>query len=154
MANRKTKEQQLAKELYVKQLKTAKEIGEMLDVSENTVGKWIESGNWKRERDARKNNTENYISNLLELIGSLTEKRIALEQDPEADPETKVRLADEVAKWNKALETAQRKDEAPLAVKIKVMEEIFSAMQHHNAKLWHDSISFQEFYLNKLVNEA
>ena len=51
MGKEKTSERRTAKILFVDQLKSAKEIAEIVDVQENTIGQWISKYGWRIERD-------------------------------------------------------------------------------------------------------
>lgn len=163
MARGKEKERKVAHELYVKQGKTATEIAKMVGVSEKTMSIWVQKGNWKRERDARKNTSENYIADLHELIGSITEQRLDLERTAIKDldatqreelQQKKLKLADEAAKWNKVLENAKKDDKVSLGTYIKIMEQIFGALNNWDNKLFMQTLDFQEAHLNDKVNEG
>lgn len=162
MSRGKLKEKKLAHELFVKQGKQAKEIAKLVDVSEKTLSKWVNDGNWKRERDARKNNAQNYIADLHELIGSLTEQRLELERTKldeldanqrEELQQKKIKLADEAAKWNKVLDNAKKEDNISLGIYIQVMEDIFTELSKWDRKLFMATIDFQESYLNQKRND-
>ncbi len=47
MAGRKETEREYAKLLFVKEGLPQKEIAERVKVTEKTIGKWIQEGNWK-----------------------------------------------------------------------------------------------------------
>lgn len=149
----KERERRLAHTLYVKERKSAKECAQMVGVTERTIGEWVSKYNWKEQRDALVNAPDSLVKNLKELISSLTEKRIELEQDPEATPKEKARLADEVAKYTKALEAAKKENEIPLHTYVHVMERVFKAIQIKHPKLYQKLIDFQEEHLNEVSQE-
>lgn len=156
----KSQERRLAKELYIKG-KSQKEIARLLNVVEKTVGVWVDKYGWKQERDARLNSEKSRTDNLKELIGALVEKRLQLTKELEelkvakADSEAiaeknreAVSIADEVAKYNKALENLDKTNRISLNVYLDVMDAIFQALQGYDPKLYIKLLDFQEVHLS------
>jgi predicted transcriptional regulator len=79
MSKRKSKAD-IAESLFVASGKTQKEIAEALDVSEQTVSKWANEGNWKARRGAGIISTESVVQKLLAKLDELT-KADALKAD-------------------------------------------------------------------------
>lgn len=108
--------------LFVEQSKTRKEIAELLNVRENTVGKWAADGNWEDLRTQRLTSSANIISNLKELISTLAEKRLQMERDPDADPSEKARISDEISKQGKVLGEVKGEGDVTLNARLSVLE--------------------------------
>ena len=158
----KTQERQLAKELYLKG-KLQKEIASLVGVQEKTISGWVERYGWKQERDARMNSEKSRSENLKNLIDSLVDKRLELMKEidrlkaEKADSEViteknreAVNIADEVSKYNKALENLDRENRLSLSVYLDVMDGIFRALQEYDPKLYMKLLDFQEEHLNHI----
>ena len=152
-------ERKLAKELFVVQCKTQKEIARLTNTQEKTIGVWVKKYGWKEERDARINSSSSQIESIKTLIGKLTDKRLVLikkmdEASSKGDTEkydsyeTKAaRLADEVSKYNKTLQTLDKENKISLSVYLDVMSDIFKALQKSDMDLYMKTIDFQEEHL-------
>ena len=71
----KDKERKIARTLYVDQHKTAKQICQIISVTEKTIGDWINRYGWKETKLSRVNTSEQLERDFKELIQTLTEKR-------------------------------------------------------------------------------
>ena len=156
----KDRELKIARILYVEQFKTAKEISGLINVSEQTLGKWIEKYNWKDQRNARINSPSVRTDNIRQLINDLSEQRIDLNQqlkDAESrkdmDLMTSIRdniarVDDAVSKWNKTLENIDKESRISLSTYISVMEMIFDSLSRYDEKLYIALLDFQEIHIN------
>ncbi len=165
MAIRKKNEHRTAKVLYIEQGKTAKEIAELLGVTEKTVGEWVRKDNWKRERDARMASPANRITNIQNIIGDLSEQRLQFNRELQAaekagDTETVKELRanvskidDAVSKWNKTLETINKESKVSLTTYLYVMEDIFKHLNHYDPKLFVNTLDFQEAHIQYISNK-
>lgn len=149
----KDQERKLARIMYVEQGKTAKEIAERLNVSENTVGKWIADGGWKEQRTAHLSQPDQLVNSLKELLNSLAEKRIEMNKNSNVEPKEKVALSDEISKISKALEAAQKETRIPLSTYLKVMDSIFQALQRKHPKLYLQLIDFQDDHISNIAKQ-
>ena len=157
----KAQERILAKELYFK-FKMQKEIARIVGVQEKTIGDWIKKYAWKKERDARFNSGKNQIQQIKKLIGKITDQRIALSRKVDdailAEDFTKVeeiqqsanRLADEVSKYNKTLQTLDTENRISLSVYLDVMESVFKGIQEHNPKTYMALLDFQDEHIMEI----
>lgn len=155
----KTHERALAKELYMRGL-NQKEVANRVNVQERTIGAWVKKYGWRTERDARINSDSGRIDALKDIIAQLTQQHIGvLEQlKDEKDPATRIEkqklgfsLSNEVANYNKALESLQDQKRVSLAVYIDVMEQIFNALQLHSPKLYLKLVDFQQDHLAEVA---
>jgi len=139
MAQSKIKEKQTAKLYFVEQGKTAKEIADIVKVSQQTVGKWIEQENWKNLRTATALQGDKQIANIKEIINIAAEQRLELaaklKNTPTNDTQTReaihkqINQADNSALyWNKILENFDKENRISLSVYITVQERIFNAL--------------------------
>jgi len=76
----KANEKKIARELYIQQAKPAKEIADLLNVTEKTIGRWVEQGNWKSSRAAKATNQEQRVENIYAIIDNLAAEHIELNQ--------------------------------------------------------------------------
>lgn len=156
----KDRERRTAHILYVEQKKTAKEVAELVGVSEKTLSDWVTKFNWKAERDARNTSPTQRINNIESIITGLAEERIELsrrlpisEKAGNRDEVDEIRrniskLDDAVSKWNKTLRDINKEAKIPLATYLEVMQSIFEALQHYNAKIFMQTLDFQEKHIH------
>lgn len=152
----KDKERKLAYIYYVEHGKTAKECASLVDVTEKTVGDWVDKFGWKSERDNRLFSAKERITNIKLIINNCAEERLRLNEDldkairaNDADEIKEVRqkmasLSDEASKWNKTLANLDKESKISLEVYITVMEDIFKQLQLTHPKLYMKLLDFQE----------
>ena len=158
----KDRERRLARILYVEQKKTAKQVADMVGVSEKTLSGWVVKGKWKTERDARNLSPATRIANIENIISGLADERIELGHNlTEAERVADKALAedlrkqiskidDAVSKWNKTLRDLNKESKIPLAVYLEVMQQIFEALQHHSPDIYMKTLEFQEQHINDI----
>lgn len=158
----KERERRTAHILYVEQKKTAKEVAELVGVSEKTLSDWVVKFKWKTERDARNTSPYKRIENIENIITDLAEERIVLgrqlivaekEGNKELVDETRKNISkidDAVSKWNKTLRDINKEARIPLSTYLEVMQTIFEALQHYNPKLYMQSLEFQEKHIHQV----
>ena len=156
----KERERRTAHILYVEQKKTAKEVAELVGVSEKTLSDWVSKFKWKTERDARSTSPTQRINNIESIIAGLAEERIELSRrlpesektgnKEEVDEIRKQisKLDDAVSKWNKTLRDINKESKIPLSTYLEVMQSIFEALQHYNPKLFMQTLDFQEKHIH------
>lgn len=158
----KEKERKLAYILFVEQKKQAKEISQLVNVSEKTLSKWINADNerWKKEQRVRNTSPAERVANIEQIISNLADDRINKGKDlvkAEKDGDRKEasllrqeisKIDDAVSKWNKALRDINKEAQVPLSTYLNVMETIFQALQAHDPKLFMQTIDFQERHIH------
>ena len=148
----KDRERKLAEGLYIKDKKTAKEIAGLVNVSEKTIGDWVDKFKWKERRNALLTSATNGLQNINNLIDIYAERLIEMENDPDAKEETKIKLVDAIAKLNKTKDGFEKENRIPYNTYINVMEMIMAEMlsklepKHHAAML-----DFFENHTNELA---
>lgn len=145
----KPQQRKLARVLFVEQGKNRKEIAEELSVREKTVGDWVKEGNWESLRTQRLTSRDSAISNLQQLIATLSEKRLDMERDPKADPSEKARLTDELSKQSKALSELREEGEVTLSARVVVMQWVFTELEKRQPKVFAQLLDFQEELLEQ-----
>jgi len=157
----KDKERILAKELYLLG-KTGKEIAEHIGVTEKTVSRWVQKYGWREIRNAKLHGIQAKIDNIKQILEDLAEetvqinRQIARETDKEKIIELRKRrnqIADEAAKWNKALENIDRSGKIPFNTYLNVMDEIFKALRKYDEKLFFLTLDFQELHIQEKAKE-
>lgn len=158
----KEKEKKLAYILFVEQRKTAKEISQLLNVSEKTLSIWINADDerWKKEQRARNTSPANRVANIEQIISTLADDRLRKGAElVEAEKAHDQKLASEirqdiskiddaVSKWNKTLRDINKESQVPLATYLEVMQAIFQALQAYNPVLFMQTIDFQEKHIH------
>lgn len=150
-------ERNQARILYIDQCLTAKEIAERLKVSEKSVGKWVEAGNWKDLKTSKQSGTDVLIKNYNELLSLLIEKRLKFEKQKVKTDEDKADHAsciDEISKISAAIDRIQKDGKVSLRVHIHCLEKFMTALRNNNHKLFTpELINFQINYLDLLADE-
>ncbi|WP_417366877.1 hypothetical protein [Flavobacterium beibuense] len=157
----KIKEREVAKRLFVDLGKTQKEIAEDLGVTAKTIGEWVKDGNWKAERSAVINNSKNRSEKFKAVLEDFADEQLMLNQqikDAEATGDlieaarlrkVQASLADQVGKYQKALERIDKENKISLSTRIEILEDIFNEMQEYDKDLFMKSLDFQKYYLQK-----
>ncbi|WP_297096397.1 hypothetical protein [uncultured Draconibacterium sp.] len=158
----KEKEKKLAYMLFVEQRKTAKEISQLVNVSEKTLSNWInaEDGRWKKEQRARNTSPGERVSNIEQIISNLADDRLRkgaelVKAEKELDHQRAAeirqeisKIDDAVSKWNKTLRDINKESQVPLATYLEIMQTIFQALQAYDPKLFMQTIDFQEKHIH------
>lgn len=156
----KERERRTAHILYVEQKKTAKEVSDLVGVSEKTLSDWVIKFKWKTERNARNTSPTQRIANIENIIAGLAEERIELsrhlsesekagnKEDVDEIRKQISKLDDAVSKWNKTLRDINKESKIPLSTYLEVMQSIFEALQHYDAKIFMQTLDFQEKHIH------
>jgi len=158
----KEKEKRIAFDYYTNQGFTAKAISEIVNVSEKTIGDWVEKGNWKSVRDANMNSSQNRASKIKELISELTEQQLEINIEvklakAEGDKRLVIALrqqsasiSQEVAIQTKALERMDSDNKISLGVYLEVMTDVFKNLEHYDKNIYLKTLDFQESHLSTI----
>ena len=153
-----------AHDLFVNDGLTAVEISTRLSVSKKTLSAWINDSDsaWKRERDARMNTSAKQGDNIREIIGILSEKKLALFKkisDAEINNNKELLLSlrkdaasidDAVAKWNKTLQDMNKgANRITLSIFLECMDMIFDNLRIYDAEMYQQTLDFQEALVNE-----
>ena len=161
----KDSERKTARILYVEQGKTAKEIAELVGVSEKTISGakgWVNKYGWKSARTARITGHDNRIGNLRQIIDDFATDRLALNaelKDLTKSGDDKKRITEirhqiahidnSVANWNKTLENADKESNVSLGTYLNIMDKIFNSLRTFDIKIYLKTIAFQEQHINE-----
>lgn len=164
MARASSTEKRLARIYYVEHGRTAKDIADILGRKPGTVGNWVQNGNWREERNARMFSNDARIREIKEIISNCASERIALAEslkeaqaagDAEAAKAARVQmvgLSDEVAKWNKTLQTLQSADRVTLAQRLAIQDELFTKLRQALPGIYKEHIlPFEERMLQEVI---
>lgn len=158
----KEKEKRIAFDYYTNQGFTAKAISDIVNVSEKTIGDWVEKGNWKSVRDANLNGSKNRATKIKELISELTEQQLEINLEvkqakTEGDKELVIKLrqqsasiSQEVAIQTKALERMDIDNKISLGTYLEVMTDIFKNLEHYDKNIYLQTLDFQEVHLSTI----
>lgn len=155
----KDKEKKIAKELYVEQGKSGKEIAVTIGVQEVTVSRWVTEGGWKGLRDAKLNSSASRLENVKKVISDLTEQRLDINEQIKAARSAgdkalefdlnkmAVSMDDGISKWNKTLSNLDKSSRITLTIYLEVMQDIFDTMRLKDEKLHTRTLDFQEMHV-------
>ncbi|MCF6185091.1 MAG: phage terminase small subunit-related protein [Bacteroidales bacterium] len=159
----KERERKTARILYVEQVKTAKDIAELLNVSEKTVSAWVNKYAWKSARTALITNKDNRIENIKQIIDGFAQIRLDLQNELNKLEKEKgnkkeindirqelARIDAGVANWNKTLENIDKNSKISLSEYLYVMDSIFDALRVFDTELYMKTITFQEKHINDI----
>lgn len=158
----KEKEKRIAFDYYTNQGFTAKAISEIVNVSEKTIGDWVEKGNWKSVRDANLNGAQTRSANIKELISELTDQQLEInieikEAKAIGDKDRVIALrqqsatiSQEVAIQTKALERMDSDNKISLSTYLEVMNDIFKNLEHFDKDVYLKTLDFQESHLSTI----
>ena len=159
-----TKIRHAAYEYIVEQGKSQKEVAALLGISEKSLSKWAQEGEWVNLRKARQSTATTSGENLRSLIGLLAERRLSVEYQindaiatGNTDEVVSLRkeaggLSAEIAFQNKALANLNKENIA-LGVYVDVFDDIFTALRAYDPKLLDQTIEFQTIHLRRKSNE-
>ena len=163
----KDKERKAARILYVEQGKTAKEVADLVGVSEKTmsgVNGWVNRYAWKAARTANFTDKSKRVENIKDIIHEIASDKIAMQRElnkiSKSDSENKAeeinqirinlaRLDDGAAKWTKTLKTIDKDSQITLSVYLSVMDKVFNHLQVFDAKLYMKTLEFQESHIHE-----
>lgn len=153
----KDSERQQARILYIDHCLTAKEIAGRLKLSEKTVGKWVDAGNWKELRVSKQSGPEVLISKYNELLASLLDKRLTFEKKSTKSDDEKAEYAsviDEMSKISAMIERINKDNRPTLRTHIFCLEKFMTTLRNQQPKLFTEPlINFQIEYLDQLADE-
>jgi hypothetical protein len=148
----KDRERKLAEGLFIKEKKTAKEVAALVNVSEKTIGEWVEKYKWKDRRNALIGSAQNGLLNINNLIDIYAQRLIEMEGNSEAKDTDKVKLVDAIAKLNKTKDGFEKEHRIPYNTYINVMDLVMSDMLSKVAPQHHIAImDFFETHTNELA---
>jgi transposase len=160
----KDKERSIARTYFAELGKTCKEIAALIGVSEQTLSNWRAKEGWDDIRAARMGRVSVRTDNIRQIINSLAEQRIELDEELKdaeirgnAEEIAKIlqKIAgvdDGVSKWNKTLEGLTKEDKLSISDHLTIMERLFDEMRRCDEKLYLATIDFQEHYLQQIIN--
>lgn len=152
----KDNEKQIAHGLYIDKCLTAKEIADKLKVSEKTVGKWVEFGNWREIRLSKQTTTDNLLGKYSQLLSALLDKRLSFEKKKDTNDNDKSdynHIIDEMSKISAMMDKIQKDGRPSLRIHIMCLEKFMGALHHSNPKVFMDVVEFQIEYLQLLAEE-
>lgn len=161
----KDKEKTIAKEMYINQLKNAKEIAGFLGLQEKTVGDWVNKGNWKSERDTQLSMSNKGRECLKKVIANLAERRVEIFAERKIykqvdDKKTVLALdveagsiADQVSKMNATLKNYDQENQMTATVYLEVMQDAFNQLRIYDEKLHLKTLDFQEYLIHLTVKK-
>ncbi len=144
----KDKEKRIAFDYYTNQGLTAKAIADIVNVSEKTIGDWVEKGNWKAVRDANLNGAQTRSANIKELISELTDQQLEINIEIKeakaigdkvrviALRQQSATISQEVAIQTKALERMDSDNKISLSTYLEVMNDIFKNLEHFDKDVY------------------
>lgn len=166
MAKEYGNKRKIAHHYYVEKRYTAKQVAEMLDITQKTVGEWVKKYAWKEEREAREISARNRDENRNQVLSDLATDRMRIreliqEEERKNNPDREVirewrkqiaQIDDAVSKWSKAKMTAEKNERVPLDVYLQVMDNIFDSLRLFSPELYASTLDFQEQHVYEISN--
>lgn len=156
----KDEERKKAEGLYIKDRKTAKDIAKILNVTQKTVGRWVDDGNWKDRRNAALGSQKSAEETITKLGNVYAEKLLALSQEEPGDDleererisKEEMRLGDLIAKLNKYRESFEKDNRIPYNAYINVAEQIMNdAIAKFPKSMLPEVLDFFETHINEVA---
>lgn len=166
MAKEYDNKRKIAHHYYVEKGYTAKQVAEMLDITQKTVGEWVKRYAWREEKEAREISATNRNKNRDEVLSDLATDRMKiresiLQEEAKEKPDRELtrewrkqisQIDDAVSKWNKAKITAEKNERVPLDVYLQVMDNIFDSLRLFSLELYTQTLDFQEQHVYNISN--
>lgn len=158
----KTKQKFVAKNLFVELHKTQKEIAASLGITEKTIGKWVQEGNWKAQRNAKLNGTQQRVERIKEVISTLTDDHLGVlakikeggnKKDLDELRRQSSALSQGIAIQTKALERIDKDHKISLSTYLEVMEDIFNHLRDHDRGAYFQTLDFQSQHLQSIAQK-
>lgn len=166
MAKEYDNKRKIAHHYYVEKGYTAKQVAEMLDITQKTAGEWVKRYAWREEKEAREISATNRNKNRDEVLSDLATDRMKireniLQEEAKEKPDRELtrewrkqisQIDDAVSKWNKAKITAEKNERVPLDVYLQVMDTIFDSLRLFSLELYTQTLDFQEQHVYNISN--
>lgn len=145
MGASKTREKQLAMELYLNTEMLDKDIAEQVGVSAQTMVRWVKEGSWDVMKATKAITPSQAIKNAMEIYVAKSREYL----DAKRAGEEVAGIGDELMKIAKSMEAF--KEETSLRAYVHVLEEFMDFIPHTkgNAKLKQDLAGWQERFLRQ-----
>lgn len=141
VAQRKDKERELAKALFIETGKTQKEIAAMVAVTEKTMSAWVEAGKWDVLRSGRVSTTTQAVANMQAMLQLRSEEILT---DMRGGAATK--YGDELLKISMAIE--KLKGATSITTYIQVCQEFMGFVGSQDHKFRAQLAEYQSAFLN------
>lgn len=159
----KDREREIARKFFVELNRSQKEIAQDLGITEKTISKWVNDGGWRQERTALVNNNQNRAEKFKAVLEDMADEQLMISQkikDAEAAGDFNeamvlrklaTSIADQVGKYQKALERLDKDSKILLSTKLDVVEDLFKTMQEFDKTLYMKSLDFQRHYIQLIA---
>jgi transposase len=148
MTTAKDKSKNVALELYLNTGMTQADIAAKVGVSARTIGTWARKGEWEKKAALRQATPQEVETDLLTILSGLNKKYLA-----EEDATERVKLSDQVSKFNKALENLRKDKRMSLTQIIGVLKELLSFAEVHMPKITPMLTELEEKYVRTKSEE-
>lgn len=140
--------------LYYMQGENQKSIASKVNVSENTIGKWVEKGNWEKKRAGNMVTRPEIVNKNLILIAHLLDKL----NDSDIDIKDVGRVVDQISKLAAAIERIDKKANVIDSIEVftslnKWMEERMAFDKDITPDLLKAINHYQDLYITEQINK-
>lgn len=146
MVQKKTRPQDVALELYLEGSMSQAEIADLIGVSERTILNWKTKGQWEKQLALRQQTPQELESDIIEIIAEIVKSR-----KDEKDPGQRLKLADELSKYNKIWDKLKKDSRLSLTEHITVMKDFIAFAQKHDPKSLKDILKLSKDYITELA---
>lgn len=144
----KRRAQETAKSLFLEGKLTAKEIASIVKVAERTISKWVTAGKWKEERAVRNVTPKEMENDVIEIINQLIMQRKSA-----VDASERMKIADELSKYNKLWENLKKDNKLALSAYITVLDELLSFQSTRHPDFTAKMVNLQREFIDHKASE-
>lgn len=148
MAKKNANARNLALELYLNTKTTKSDIAAKLGVSTRTITSWALKDKWDEKLSLHQATPQDLELDLIKILSQLNKQYLE-----EQDPSERVRISDQVAKFNKTLENLRKEKRLSLTQIISVLKDLISYAETTKPKILPELIDLQDQYIRTKSNE-
>lgn len=148
MAEKNRKSRDLALELHLGTSMTKAEIAAKLGVSARTITSWANKDDWEKKAALHQATPQEVEADLMKILAELNKRYLS-----EEDANERVRISDQVAKFNKTLENLRKEKRISLTQIISVLKELLAFSEVHTPKFTAHLTELQDKYIRAKSEE-
>lgn len=142
------KSQHTALELFLTGSFSQKQIAETIGVSERTISTWAAKFQWDEQMALRSQAPQELENDLLQVIAGIVKERKNAEFATD-----RIRLADELSKYNKTLDSVRKESRLSLTAHCQIMKDLLAFVQVRMPDLMPRLMDMQQQYITTKSQE-
>lgn len=141
MANKKSRERELAAQLFINTDISQKEIAQRLSISEKTISAWAAEDNWDNLKMSHESTNAKTLTDMRLILQKLVEKKKSKIEDDSFSKND----SDAILELAKSIDILE--GEIPLRMRVQILEEFMDFIPHDEMKLKTELADYQTKYL-------